>query len=102
VSFPKTKTPRDAKYLAWLRQQRCAWCSAPPPSEVSHHGTHGTGIKASDHGALPLCRHCHAEWHRTTRIRGHEKLTREQTREGLAVHARAYRRAYLRSVDAGG
>jgi hypothetical protein len=34
-----------------------------PPSEVSHHGKHGTGTKPSDHEALPACRNCHWHWH---------------------------------------
>lgn len=63
MMFPKMKTPRDPKYLAWLRKQPCAFCGAAPPSEVSHHGRHGIAIKASDHLALPSCRRCHARHH---------------------------------------
>ncbi len=54
---------RDPKYLAWLRSRPCTFCGKLSPSEVSHHGPHGIGIKASDHSALPSCHPCHHRWH---------------------------------------
>ena len=56
----KPRTPRSPKHLALLRKQPCAWCGRPPPSEASHHGRRGIGIKASDLDAIPLCRDDHA------------------------------------------
>ena len=59
----KPKTPRSSKYLAWLRTLPCAWCGRGPPSEASHHGRRGIGLKASDLDAIPLCRQCHRHHH---------------------------------------
>lgn len=61
--FPKPKTPRSSSHLTWLRTLPCAWCGGAPPSESSHHGRRGVGIKASDLLAVPLCRDCHARHH---------------------------------------
>lgn len=59
----KPRTPRSARHLAWLRGLNCAWCGRQPPCEASHHGRRGTGIKASDLDAIPLCARCHAHHH---------------------------------------
>jgi len=66
ISQPKPNTVRDAGYLRWLRTLPCAWCAKPAPSEASHHGRHGIGLKASDHDAVPLCGPwgCHRYFHR--------------------------------------
>ena len=65
---PKDLTPRDPKYLDWLKEQRCVKCGFPanPRLDVvpAHYGPHGMGIKASDLDALPLCVECHALEHR--------------------------------------
>ena len=56
------KPERSAAYRAFLRKQRCISCSAAPefePIQVAHTGPHGTGIKASDFDAVPLCHKCH-------------------------------------------
>lgn len=50
----------DALYLAWIRTLRCSACGKSAPSEAAHTGNDGgTGIKASDYSAIPLCAHCH-------------------------------------------
>jgi hypothetical protein len=58
---PHSPTLRSKKYLAFLRTQRCAVpnCSTWKHVEASHTGKHGTGIKASDREAIPLCQHHH-------------------------------------------
>lgn len=53
MNQPKPQTLRDPRYLAWIRQLACESCGKPPPSEASHHGAHGTGIKAPDDVAIP-------------------------------------------------
>ena len=89
--LPKTKTVRDEDYLAWLRVLPCAFCAAPSPSEPSHHGPGGTGLKASDHLALPACRRCHQRFH--TKGSPHPRwdaLTRDEKRERFAKLAAEY------------
>jgi hypothetical protein len=61
--FPKPKTPRSSSHLTWLRTLPCAWCGHAGASEASHHGRRGTGIKASDLDAIPLCFWCHRDHH---------------------------------------
>lgn len=65
--YPKTMTPRDIPYRHWLTEQACCQCHVPPSENLdvvaAHYGKHGTGIKASDLDALPLCVWCHAEEH---------------------------------------
>jgi hypothetical protein len=60
---PKAKTPRSSSHLAYVRSLPCAWCKAVGLIEASHHGPHGTGIKADDFGAIPLCVDCHHGHH---------------------------------------
>jgi len=63
TSQPKPRTVRDAGYLRWLRKRPCCWCFRAPPSDPSHHGRRGVGIKASDLDAIALCRKCHSHHH---------------------------------------
>jgi hypothetical protein len=74
MSFQKTAFPespkakrrrehRDGKsqsYLAAIRQCPCCACGAPAPSDAHHlkagTGDRGTGKKARDNFAVPLCR----------------------------------------------
>lgn len=51
---PKPSTPRDPKYLAWIRKQRSCISGALPPCEAHHTSTGGMGIKGSDYEAVPL------------------------------------------------
>jgi hypothetical protein len=57
-AFPKPKTLRDKKYLAFIRLQRCFKCGQKP-SDPHHTETGGMGMKGSDKKAVPLCRVCH-------------------------------------------
>lgn len=109
--LPKAKPTRDPKYLAWLREQACAWCAKRPPSEASHHGPHGIGTKADDHGALPLCGPwgCHSHFHRTGVLpklspatphrSGSPTVSGAAVREWAAEKAKLYRERYLASVQ---
>ena len=67
MEYPKLKTPRDIPYRHWLTEQICCRCYRPPSENLSvaaaHYGKHGTGIKASDYDALPLCVWCHGKEH---------------------------------------
>lgn len=50
---------RDPAYLDWIRTLRCEACGRAP-CEAAHTGSDGgTGIKASDYSAVPLCHICH-------------------------------------------
>ena len=55
------KTARDAHYLRWLKTFPCVSCGTSTWIDPAHFGPHGTGQKASDYDALPLCRKCHGE-----------------------------------------
>ena len=80
----KPRTPRSPSHLAWLRTLPCAWCGRPPPSEASHHGRRGVGLKSSDLDAVPLCRRCHGH-HHGPRYAGTPPLPLIERRTALAV-----------------
>jgi hypothetical protein len=64
---PKQETPRDKKYLDWLKEQPCAICDHPKYANrdvvAAHQSVSGRsmGKKGSDFEALPLCTFCHDE-----------------------------------------
>lgn len=63
---PKTKTPRNAKYLAYIRTNDCAACGRNAPSQAAHvrmGGDGGMGLKPSDYRTVPLCGSCHYRQH---------------------------------------
>jgi hypothetical protein len=100
---PKPKTVRDPQYLEWLRRRPCVFCKAPPPSEASHHGKRGMGLKPSDHEALPLCRVHHQRWH--DKGSPHpiwDDLPRDEKRERLRLLAADYRYTYLHAQPSPG
>src|SRR3954452_1239793 len=52
--------PRDAAYLAWIREMPCMACGIGNRSEAAHTGTDGgMSQKASDYSCVPLCGNCH-------------------------------------------
>jgi len=55
------KPVRNARYLAWIRNQPCLVCGATRWIEAAHTGPHGLGQKSPDTSAVPLC----AKHHRT-------------------------------------
>jgi hypothetical protein len=73
VPKPSRRTP---KYLAYIREQACCACVRGTPIEAHHFGPRGTGIKADDYHAVPLCTRCHRHFHDTGNIPHH---TRDQT-----------------------
>ena len=97
--FPKPKTPRDPRYLSWLRTLPCAFCRSPAPSEVSHHGRRGVGIKASDYLALPSCHRCHRRHHGklSSPHRRYDSMSPDERRAAYEQLAMRYREQYLRS-----
>lgn len=52
---------KNRAYLDWLKTQPCFVCGAPhsDPAHQSAGFSSGTGKKAPDSFALPLCRSCH-------------------------------------------
>lgn len=83
-AVPKDAPSRSERYLAFVRKQSCAGCSAPGPSDPHHwalkgRGRGGMGMKVDDYRVVPLCRKCHDDFHQrgtlefetvvTTRIR---------------------------------
>jgi len=59
----KTKTPRDNKYIEWIRSLSCCICGYPAPSDPHHSESGGKGIKGSDYSCLPFCHKHHALLH---------------------------------------
>lgn len=59
---------RSPRYLAFVRDEECCICAAPPPSDPHHIGPRGMGQKTDDTRAVPLCRRHHDEYHATGRI----------------------------------
>lgn len=99
LAFPKEKTPRDAKYLAWIRTLNCAFCGNPPPNEASHHGKRGMGIKASDYEALPACRRCHQRHHDCgSPLPEYDELSREERADIYKGVAEGLRKVYIDRV----
>lgn len=76
---------RSPSYLAWIRTLPCAACCTDQGVQAHHHGRGGTGIKADDLTAVPLCAKHHGEWHQSGAIRTAGLLSR------LEVDARLYR-----------
>ena len=57
---PRKGPARDEDYKDWIRQQPCAACQHPAPSEAAHTGSDGgMAMKASDYSCIPLCSDCH-------------------------------------------
>lgn len=57
----------DKPYLEWVREQPCAHCQRPGPSEPHHprgwiYGA-GASLKAPDYLAVPLCKDHHRAYH---------------------------------------
>lgn len=63
TSIPKPKTPRDPKYLKFIRSKRCCITGrlAEPHHESGLGDSGGMGLKCSDHFTLPLNRDMHRE-----------------------------------------
>lgn len=62
----KKKTPRDERYLRWLRQRPCC-VSRQTEGVVAHHVRLGTGggvgLKPSDYYCVPLTQSLHQSLH---------------------------------------
>lgn len=91
----------DPEYLAWLRQQPCAFVECQCPAELgptqAHHHTRGGGFnkrgkgqKAHDHEAFPLCLKCHRRFHDAAGpFRDWNKATRNEWQDRQVAHYRA-------------
>lgn len=70
----KQKTPRDHKYLAWIRKQDCCVCQVKPEvrqiqaAHVRFLGGGGTSLKPSDYQVVPMCATCHTSQHNMSEI----------------------------------
>ena len=111
-----TRKPRegdDPKRLAWVRSQRCAVCvllgrAQLGRSNAQHPRGHeygtGTGIKAADADAWPLCGSgttgCHGDW---TNATGHfkdwTKAERQDFERGMVTFYRVLWRVKGRAED---
>jgi hypothetical protein len=62
TSSTRKGPPRDAAYLAWIREMPCIACGIEGRSEAAHTGTDGgMSQKASDYSCVPLCADCHTQ-----------------------------------------
>lgn len=83
IGRPKANPVRSRSYLDHVRSRPCCVCSAPPPSDPHHYGAHGTGTKTDDRRTVPLCRHCHDDFHALGYVDRPAFDTRALTREHL-------------------
>lgn len=61
--YQPEKPIRNPLYKRWLKGFPCVGCGRTWGIDPAHSGPHGLGIKSSDLGCLPLCRHrCHCEF----------------------------------------
>lgn len=60
---PKTKTPRDVKYLKFVRTLPCCRCGTTYNVQSHHTDTGGIALVGSDYSAVPLCLPCHSTLH---------------------------------------
>ncbi len=67
---PKTKTPRDAKYLVFLRSLPCSVCGSEYSGQSHHTETGGISLVGSDYSAVPICLNCHRDIHQHCSKRG--------------------------------
>lgn len=67
---PLIKTPRDAKYLKFIRTLPCTICGTTYEVDGHHTDTGGIALVGSDYSALPLCRTHHSEIHQKHSKRG--------------------------------
>ena len=56
-------TIRDETFLDYIRDQPCAVCTAPAPSDPHHLDSGVMGSKGDDWTCVPLCRTHHREYH---------------------------------------
>lgn len=84
----KQKTPRDKKYLKFVKKYPCCACGWRPNNHLLVHAHHtetgGMGIKGSDYSAVPLCFICHDKVHKTGGKNNIPNL--EQVIERLQAH----------------
>lgn len=63
---------RSARYLAFVRRQRCWFCQTDQDVVAHHHsrrqGGGGTGLKGCDLLTVPLCNQHHQEWHQRAQV----------------------------------
>jgi len=59
TEFPKPKTYKSKKYLAFIRRHPCFVCGRKAEPHHVSLGESGVGMKASDTHCIPLCRECH-------------------------------------------
>lgn len=76
MMLPKPSTPRDKKYLAFIRKQPCCRCGSKFQIEAHHTSTGGIGLKGSDYDAVSLCFFCHKNMdnHRKDSIPGLQSI----------------------------
>lgn len=60
---PKPQRKVNQALLDRVREQPCAACGAPGPSDPSHLISRGAGGPDAEWNVAPHCRRCHTEWH---------------------------------------
>ena len=85
---PKIKTPRDAKYLVFLRSLPCSVCDAEYSGQSHHTETGGMSLVGSDYSAVPICFSCHRDIHQHCSKRG--KWSETELTELLAGYQKSY------------
>ena len=98
AAVSKSPPARSSRYLAWIREQPCAW-SGVRGVEASHHPREGhasVSAKCSDYRTLPLAPEVHREWHDRGAIGG---MTPEQTRAWVETEINEHLARYVRVLE---
>ena len=67
---PKKKTPRDVKYLKFVRSLSCQICGTTHDIQCHHTDTGGIALVGSDYSVVPLCLDHHREIHQKMSKKG--------------------------------
>jgi hypothetical protein len=94
--MPPPSPVRSARYLAFVREQRCWFCQTDQDIQAHHHGRRqgggGVGMKGCDLFTVPLCQEHHREWHQRASIGERSTVETElEMWKAMAVTLRAHR-----------
>lgn len=85
----KSKTKGEQEHLAWVKEQPCGVCDAPPPSDAHH-------IQQQLHLlCIPLCKDCHQG--SFNGLHGQARMWKTLKKDEMSVLNETIRRMYERS-----
>lgn len=96
---------RSARYLSFVRRQRCWFCQTDRDVVAHHHsrkhGGGGVGMKGCDLLTVPLCNQHHQEWHQRAQVGALSTLeTQVEMWKGISLTLRAWELQQARALAA--